>query len=196
MKPELVLTQDDLKLIHEHLSFEEARNVKAILVAMDEFETAADKAAAAQGHCPAAKAAGYRGTSRSKRCTANRPRLLSTAGAARWMGVRCASSTKWAWGATRRLSIIGQPWSLKTSAKRPRLTAPCSMPSTEARASLGWARGATYGNANTPGETPPSICPFWHQSPERPSTAQHELFRTHAAQAPQPSAYAPHASGR
>lgn len=164
MKPELVLTQDDLKLIHEHLSFEEARNVKAILVAMDEFETAADKAAAAQSIAQRLKPLGIRGLS------------LKT------LYRKSAEVAKHGWrgavdGRTlRKLNKVGlgsnqafvDHWATLV-AENQRKTAPAYRALLDAinrgESIPGLGTWRDIWQREHPGETPPSVCPFGTRAP-------------------------------
>jgi hypothetical protein len=59
----ITLSQDDLRLIHEHLPHREAQSVKAMLAAMAEFASAEDKAAAASRIAARLEPLGVRGLS-------------------------------------------------------------------------------------------------------------------------------------
>ena len=59
----ITLSQDDLRLIHEHLPHREAQSVKAMIAAMAEFAAASDKAVAAERIASRLEPLGVRGLS-------------------------------------------------------------------------------------------------------------------------------------
>lgn len=160
----LTLSQDDLRLIHEHLPYEEARRVKVLLTAMEEFVTADDKTAAATQIENRLTPLGVKGL--------NLKSLYRKAANVEKHGWRGAIDGR----TLRKLEKVGlgdnqefiDHWHTRVAGNQ-RKTAPAyralleAINSGETIPGLGTWRDIWM--RDNPGETPPSACPYGTRAP-------------------------------